>query len=211
VIQVPEKEVLRYLGYQGSEANEQVLNEIKCLTNELKENINPKNIYNIYDCTVNSPDVKIGNMTINSSSLAEHLDGCSKVILMAVTLGVEADTIIRKYNVQNMQKALITGVICSVMVENYCNLSEKEAVNQSALFPVKRYSPGYGNFAITYQKDILRQLDCSKHIGLTMTNGYMLTPVKSVTAVIGLTHQQKNTEEKCGKCTNLQCNIREIH
>ncbi len=48
-------------------------------------------------------------------------------------------------------------------------------------------------FDIAHQDMILRMLDTAKKIGLTLTGGNMLTPSKSVTAVIGLSE----TETSC--------------
>ena len=39
-------------------------------------------------------------------------------------------------------------------------------------------------------------LDTAKKIGLTMTDSYMLTPTKSVTAMIGISDTQENCHIK---------------
>ena len=41
-----------------------------------------------------------------------------------------------------------------------------------------RFSPGYGDFDIQYQKPLMQMLDCAKTIGLTMTDSFMMTPTK---------------------------------
>lgn len=51
-------------------------------------------------------------------------------------------------------------------------------------------------------------LDCAKRIGLTLTDGYMLTPIKSVTAVIGLTEDTVCNNSKCAACVNRACEFR---
>ena len=49
----------------------------------------------------------------------------------------------------------------------------------------------------------MRMLDCAKTIGLTMTENYMMTPTKSVTAVIGASPVKERCPvegcEACGK------------
>ncbi len=66
-----------------------------------------------------------------------------------------------------------------------------------------RFSPGYGDFSIEHQGEILRMLDSAKKIGLSMTGGNMLAPTKSVTAVIGLGREAATCPpggcEGCGK------------
>ena len=63
-----------------------------------------------------------------------------------------------------------------------------------------RFSPGYGDFDIAHQDMILRMLDTAKKIGLTLTGGNMLTPSKSVTAVIGLSETEIPAISKVVKC-----------
>ena len=54
-----------------------------------------------------------------------------------------------------------------------------------------RFSPGYGDFSIQYQKEILAVLEAGKSIGLSMTDGCMLIPTKSITAIIGIEEGDK--------------------
>jgi hypothetical protein len=49
-----------------------------------------------------------------------------------------------------------------------------------------RFSPGYGDLPLDIQTEFLQILDAPKRIGLNTTANNILTPRKSVTAVIGL-------------------------
>ena len=60
----------------------------------------------------------------------------------------------------------------------------EEAVKGNLLSP--RYSPGYGDVPLSVQKDICRELDCAKTVGITLTESLLMIPEKSVTAVIGI-------------------------
>ncbi len=72
------------------------------------------------------------------------------------------------------------------------------------------------DFNLSFQKDIINLLDRVKRIGLTMTDGCMIAPSKSVTAVIGLSSSsavKKNRcggkSEKCDNCLLRNCAFRE--
>ena len=54
-----------------------------------------------------------------------------------------------------------------------------------------RFSPGYGDFPLTAQRDIFAILDCPKRIGLSLNQSLLLSPTKSVTAVIGKEQRTK--------------------
>jgi cobalamin-dependent methionine synthase I len=185
-------EVIRYLRMSKAAADEQVSALIKELTDTFAANAVPKSVYGIWDCTVNSKEVSdtviIEGMTVKSGNLAKHLTGCRRAALLAATLGTEADTLLRRYSVRNMEKAVIGQAVCAAMIEAYCDEIENEIRQTpavSGLCPTTRFSPGYGDFDIAHQKDIVRLLNSDRRIGLTLTSGYMLTPSKSVTAVIG--------------------------
>ena len=63
-----------------------------------------------------------------------------------------------------------------------------------------------GDFSITHQEQILSMLEAPKRIGLSMMESSMLTPVKSVTAVIGVSAEQEPCHRKgCEACEKKDC------
>jgi len=214
-IAIKEKEVLHYLGYRGSDADERVSSIITELIEFFLANITPKSVYDVWDCQIDSFVATFGGMSVNSKNLCDHLRDCHSVVLLAATLGVQADALIHQFNVEDMEKAVIGQAVCAAMIEAYCDsLSEKIESELSqknefcGLHPTTRFSPGYGDFDIVHQKDILNMLNCSR-IGLTLTEGYMLVPTKSVTAVIGFSKEKKHAAKKCETCTDTKCKLRE--
>ncbi|WP_461247245.1 vitamin B12 dependent-methionine synthase activation domain-containing protein [Treponema sp. R6D11] len=208
------KEVLRYLGYRGAEADEQIISQIELVSKEAASAVNAKNVFGIWDCLSANGNVAFGEMSVNSRDLAYHLCGCEKAVLMAATLGTGADNLLRRYNEQDMEKALIAQAVCVTMIEEYCDSVVNEASQNSrleGLYPTLRFSPGYGDFDIIWQKEILKLLNCEKQIALTLTEGYMLIPSKSVTAVVGFGKEKnEDGENKCGRCANTKCEYRRV-
>ena len=49
-----------------------------------------------------------------------------------------------------------------------------------------RFSAGYGDLPLEYQRRIFDLLDPPTHIGLTLNDSYLMSPSKSVTALIGV-------------------------
>jgi len=69
-----------------------------------------------------------------------------------------------------------------------------------------RFSPGYGDFDIRHQEKLLALLQADKKIGLTMTKSCMLTPTKSVTALIGISREQIPCHRQgCEVCEKADC------
>lgn len=134
--------------------------------------------------------------------IARHLEGCSKVILFAATLGAGVDALIRKYQVGNMTSALAADAVASAFVEEYCkevDLILAEKFEGSYL--TWRFSPGYGDFPIELQDDLIRVTDAYRKIGLGVTDSHMLSPSKSVTAIIGVSDREISRErQNCAVC-----------
>jgi cobalamin-dependent methionine synthase I len=214
-MEISNKEVMRYLGYRGAAVDERTASLVTELIDLFTANVVPKSVYGIWDCQVESSEVVMGGMTVHSQNLAQHLAGCRRAVLLAATLGAEADTLIRRFSVQDMEKAVVAQAVCAAMIEAYCDIIESELTQKpefDGLYPTSRFSPGYGDFDIAHQKDILNMLHCSG-IGLTLTEGYMLIPSKSVTAVIGFSPEEKcaagQQAGKCERCADTQCKFRE--
>ena len=64
-----------------------------------------------------------------------------------------------------------------------------------------RFSPGYGDFPLEVQRDFERILEMPKTIGVTLSDSLLMTPTKSITAVIGLSEIDTNCEKSgCEQC-----------
>lgn len=133
--------------------------------------------------------LSIGPLSIESRDLAKALAGCEGAFLFAATLGAGIDRLIARYEAVDMPMALVLQACAVDAIETYADrtcesLARVCGAEGFALRP--RFSPGYGDFSIQHQADILRLLDAGRRIGLSATDAHMLTPLKSITAVIGL-------------------------
>ncbi len=208
------KETMRYLGYRGQEADPQTVQLIEEAAKELEGGSSPKSIYREYDCKVLGELVKIGGLEIQSRNLAVNLKGCERAVLLAATIGRTADFLIRKYSITNMAKAAVVQAAGAACIESYVDEVEEEIrknARNRGLYLRPRFSPGYGDFALEHQRDLFQMLECSKRIGLTLTEGNLMMPSKSVTAVIGLTVLEREScqMETCSLCAKTDCEFRQ--
>ncbi len=140
-----------------------------------------------------------------SASLRAHLTGCAEVALLAATLGAEADRMIRRAETIDMPRAAALHACAAAKIEAHCDAAQ--AVIPGAERP--RFSPGYGDFSLAAQRPLLDALDAGRRIGLYLTDGGMLVPVKSVTAVLGLGPAPEGcAQDKCARCGKADCAFR---
>jgi hypothetical protein len=213
-------DILKYMGHEG-EIDAQ-LNALICSSLEkLKEVSNPLNVKMQLPCTINGNCVKIDSINIKSEGLAVHLKNCTKVYIFAATLGAAVDRLITQRTKVNSVQALCIQACAAAQIEDYCNSIEQELLRQilpnniggNETYLLRRFSPGYSDFSIAHQTDILRVLQAQKHIGVTETEAHMLIPLKSVTAVIGISTKMtmcgQCAPHKCGDCVKTDCPFRE--
>lgn len=212
-MKVDKRETLRYLGYRGQEPDAQTEKLIEEVTEELEKESLPKSVYREYDCSVKGDRVTIGPLTVVSRHLSKNLQGCEKAVILAATIGRGADLMIKKYSVTNMAKATVVQAAGASAIEVYVDEVEEEVrknAEKRGLYLRPRFSPGYGDFPLDYQKEVFSILECGKRIGVTLTEGNLMMPTKSVTAVIGLTRlvHQSCHQKTCSSCEKTDCEFR---
>ncbi len=207
------KEVFRYLGYHNNVPDQMVQKiAFDCVT-ELLDNCSMKEIDKRYCCTVENGKIIIDNhMIIESKNLSKNLADCKEVILFAATIGIQADRLIKKYSFLEISKAVVMQAAAAAVIEEYCDQCQRRIeteLEKENLFLRPRFSPGYGDFDLKHQKDMISLLDCTRKIGLTLTDSLLLAPSKSVTAIMGITTTNRHCHIKgCEACAKTNCNFR---
>lgn len=191
-------EAVRYLGGAGIRLNYRMDVLMDECEKAVLEKASPKYLY--VEMDLPCPQI-MGGKDIES-----HLNGCEKAIVMCATVGSEVDKLIRISQISDMARAVVMDSLASVAVEQVCNAFDKIIAEKYSDYNMTfRFSPGYGDYPIELQKIILQMLDAPKKIGLCTNDNFLLTPTKSVTAVLGLS---KNSIERKKRGCAI-CNMRD--
>ncbi|GHU55929.1 hypothetical protein FACS1894132_12740 [Clostridia bacterium] len=166
------KTALYYMNYKSLEVSETLLALLEEGRELLAQVLTPR------FCMKESD---INNSLLEGEDIKNHLDGCEKVLFFAATLGAGTDKLISKTELTNPSLAFCLDALADTAIENYCD----EIENGVKLPHTSRFSPGYGDLPLSIQPQFLKFLDTNKKIGLSCTDTYILTPRKSVTAIIG--------------------------
>lgn len=204
------KEAIRYLGYGRNAVDEQTLALIADAFDILQSVAGRKSIYRIFCLEhMDGNKIRFGNLEVESKSLAKNLKGCDRIVIFGATLGIGVDQIIRRTSLTDMAKAVVLQACAAAFLEKYCDECQEQIareLREEGRYLRPRFSPGYGDFSIEYQDSITRMLDCAKTIGLTITDSSMMTPTKSVTAVIGASTSKENCHRQgCEACAKKDC------
>ena len=192
-------EALRYSGISGKiEAEDWKLDRLLADCFELaKQAVAPKVVYAYFPLTRDEEGYPILPFYAKSNHLKKNLDGCDGVILFAASIGAGTDRLVMRYNRTEPTKGLLISGIGSERVESLCDAFCLDLKNEAAEAGYRthpRYSPGYGVLPITVQPEFLKLLNAEKMLGITLNASYLMSPSKSVTAIIGL-EKTKRAEE----------------
>lgn len=190
---IDQREALRYMGYKSDMPDEKIQGIIDRCEKDLLAVVKPKFIYKVFDIShgENAVNVEGTTLVLEGKDISAHLKDCTKCVLLAATLSSGADMIIRRLEAEDMTKAVITDFLASAAVEQVCDMVDKTVKSDlPQLEQTWRFSPGYGDLPIEIQGEFLQVLDAPKRIGLNATANNILTPRKSVTAVIGLSENK---------------------
>ncbi len=206
-------EALRYMGYRKNIDIENIKPLLSLCEQRLLSVIKPRFIYKIYDIEhiENMVHIKGSSVYFKGKDIFSHTEGCNKAVLLAATLSNNADRLISEYQISDMTSALITDCMASAAIEQVCNYGEETIKdNIGNYYMTWRFSPGYGDLSIEYQKDFISLTDAARKIGLTVNTNNILIPRKSVTAIIGLSENPiPNKRRGCAICNmNKNCQFR---
>ena len=200
---IPREEVLRYLGCPGTE-DPATLALVEGCSARLLAAARPKWTYRVFDLAVQTDGVRLDcGLLLPGRDLAAHLRGCSRAALLAATLSAPVDALLRRAQAEDLAAAVALDCCATAAVEAVCDLAEAEfrARFPGCSFPF-RFSPGYGDLPIELQDPILRLLDAPRRVGLCATDRHILTPRKSVTAVLGISDGEVSPQKRgCTSCT----------
>ena len=181
------KEIFRYLGAKEPD------DELRKLVDECIKEAEDIScfgvVFTVSDIVINENKIIFSSFSTESEALSKNLQSCDKVVIFAATTGIGIDRMISRYSVVSPVKAVIFQAIGAERIESLCDLFNEEIkskYNNEGYLTKPRFSPGYGDLELSVQKDIFSLLDCEKKIGLTLADSMLMSPSKSVTAIIGL-------------------------
>ncbi len=190
------QQALRYLGISG-DADQNTLALLDKADKALRTAVQPR-------AAVQFAAKEALSSLLVGSDIKAHLEGCDGCVLLGCSLGAGLDALIRTASVQDMAYSVVLDALASAVIEQLADAAEqrlREQVRAEGRFLTGRFSPGYGDFSIEVQNDLVRLLDGPRQMGLCVTQSHLLTPRKSITAVLGTAdHSVTGRRAGCAHC-----------
>lgn len=145
--------------------------------------------------------------TIKGSKIRKHLENAEIAIIMAVTIGSDIEKEINTlFSKKEYTKGLILDAAATTateMIADQLNHYIDEMAAKHGYKTTWRYSPGYGDWPLTQQMNLMRAIHADQ-IDIHITSGCMLVPQKSITAIIGMV---RSAAESCIPSGCLNCSM----
>ncbi len=177
-----DREILRYARADGrDEATLKILEECKV---ECANSFEYKVCYDVFPILRNGDVLELGSIKTDSQNLKKCLEGCSSAIVFVASVGFKIDRLIKKYSLLSPLKSLIFSAIGSERAESLTEAFFKETASTKKCRP--RFSPGFGDLPLSLQGSIFTALNVTKNIEVTLNDSMLMSPSKSVSAIIGI-------------------------
>lgn len=210
------EEILRYLGYRGSEIPAHTERLIEGCIVETLGLVSPRYVYRRYPVREQEDGIFVEGcgILLTGEAVRGHLAGCRELYFICATVGTFVDKNIRLKMVMEPAAGVVLDSCGSVAVEQVVEAAEREIeaeVEAEGRHITWRFSPGYGDLPLNVQRQIVEELYAYRRIGVGVSEDMLLVPSKSVTALVGVMERQRSDrtgKEKCEYCLNRErCNF----
>jgi hypothetical protein len=196
---INKKNVFRYLGYKNNYVDKLTLDRTNEIIIEIEGNIIGNYIFKEYKIIENKNNkivLENSSIKLDGINISKLLIDSKRIYILACTLGIKAERYISKKSYISAVDGLIADACMSDLTEYYtdeCQNEIEKLINIDEK-PTFRYSPGYGDLKLNVQKNIVDELNTNRIIGLNITDTFILTPRKSIIAILGI--ENKNSKFK---------------
>lgn len=200
-------EILRYMSCAGE--TEDVRNLIDEFLPRVTDAIRCRGSFVYLPLYYDNGGVTLGDVPVLSLSLAKHLSHCKGAVVFSLSCGMELDRLIGKYSRIRPSAALCINAIATTAIESYADVFCKEielCFKNEGLHITQRFSPGYGDLSLDFQPVFLKLTNASVLCGINLSDSLIMTPSKSITALVGVSrYAGACRENKCNNCNKLNC------
>lgn len=182
---VNRREVLRYAQWPAAEP----CPALDALAERTAPLLSRSVLWAVYPVRETEAGLDLGFAATDSRDLRRSLQGCDQVLLMAATLGLALDREIARSAARSPSEALLLHALGAERIEALCDAfcaAQSEALRAEGRTLRPRYSPGYGDLPLRFQREVFAALDCQRRLGLTLNPSLLMAPSKSVTALAGI-------------------------
>ncbi len=202
---LPLRGVMARLGYRGAAPKPETRRRIERIVREAGTYIDPSSFYRFVATRDISPQTVTleGAWVLRSEKISYALSECHSVVVFAVTIGPRLERQIGSYTASgDTFQAFVMDACGSTAAEELANQLSRDIsklVRDDHKKTTLRYSPGYCDWSLEEQDTIFSLLACDE-MTITLSDSKVMTPLKSISGIIGVTDARNRILSPCANC-----------
>lgn len=207
--------ILKGMGMQITDADSYLMELIDNSISTGLQLVQPKACFAIFEnpqFDLTKKTITIENKIFKTGAVVcSMLKRSEAIALFIATIGPQIENLSKKEMAAgNGLEGLVFDIIGSELAENLSELVHlhiTQLANKKGLNVSNRFSPGYCNWPVSDQHnlfDLLNEMDCS----VNLSPSSLMTPVKSVSGIIGIGKNLRRVAYKCNICNDKHCIMR---
>lgn len=196
-------EALRYMGYK-EKPDDRILAMVAECEKELLAAARPQYVWRSFNLVRIGESLSLSDcdFELEGNDIAAHLRGCDKAAVICATLSSDTDRYLKKLDVSDSMKALISDALANALVEQVIEEARRDIIaNHQGYYTTWCYGAGYGDFPIEAAPLLIASVDAVRKIGVCSTATHMLTPRKTIIGIVGLSRDELNRSRRsCEDC-----------
>ena len=213
-ISIDSNRILSLLGNQGGEVDHHASELIEHYAAECKEIVSPRGGYARFDSSSidSKSSIDIGGALLHIGKIIKTLlKGSRQYVFFAVTAGPEPEALSRSLMDNNQfLEGYIVDLIGSGIAETAADIIHqhiRKEVESEGMKVTNRYSPGYCSWDVAEQQKLFGLIP-EGHFGITLSASSLMSPIKSVSGIIGIGPSVGYQEYTCEICSMKTCIFR---
>lgn len=189
-LQIDKSEIYLNLGYNGHAPDDHTLESIEQILADAANICQPEAMMQMYTCRLNGSHLIIGDVEMHTGRIiANYLTDTSVVAVFVATAGKAYDEYLHKIKASG---DIYTEFLADAVGSELAEAAVREVSRQLETLATERgmyitlsYSPGYCGWHVR-QQPLLFSLLPDQPCGIQLNDSCLMSPVKSVSGIIGL-------------------------
>ncbi len=201
------KEIYLSMGYHGNIPDKHILDLLEEVKADARNICTPCCMYKLLDGSlINGHTLSVQDKFFDVGyTIMSYLKGVSQVCLFVATAGREYESYLHQLREKgDIVKEFVGDSLGTVIAEACVSKIIEFLQTESQLKQSMPCSPGYCGWNITEQKKLFDFFP-TEPCGIKLSDSFLMSPIKSVSGIIGLGKSLKPQPYRCHLCNNKNC------
>ena len=215
-IRIDPRELLKILGEQQGVIDEHTGTLVDQYIGEILQNSSPSGAYILVEALESSSTeyISIPGITFNSGRIIHKMLRHSVYYaLFIVTAGPGPENLARSLMSEgNYLEGYIADLVASALVDSAADQVQEQVrklAGKQGLKITNRYSPGYCSWSVAEQQKLF-SLFPGGCCGISLSESSLMSPVKSISGIIGVGSDVAFRDYTCEICSMKNCHFRKV-